>query len=277
MIGVAAQSIGPALDVASADVGVVHSVFSHAVNLLVRGDLWTVLAAAKPDLPFGIRAGLPNFDGLGLQAGDSVNIRAGFVGLGQSRLVVDCRSAPRWIPTFENNTAPAHGITARMAIIAGAARGRAWSGSAELARMAQNVLQRPSDLGAALAQVVGCGPGATPSGDDVLVGVLAVLTSPKAGAAGAGAAESLCRSLPSHLLQTTDLSAHLLRQAARGLFSRPVHELVSALISDSSSEQMQEAVQRVVETGATSGADTCAGLLEIAPHYFIPSQEKAAA
>jgi hypothetical protein len=92
---VQALSIGHALDADSAGFGIVHSVFARAVNLMVREEMWTLLAAEKADLPFGIRVA-------------------------------------------------------------------------------------SSDLGR--------GPGSTPCGDDVLVGILAVLNSPHSGAAGARAA-----------------------------------------------------------------------------------------
>src|SRR5262245_13828422 len=47
-----ALSIGHALNADSAGLGVVHSVFARAVNLMVREEMWTLLAAEKADLPF---------------------------------------------------------------------------------------------------------------------------------------------------------------------------------------------------------------------------------
>jgi hypothetical protein len=270
-----AVSVGHALDVASADVGIVHSVFAHAVNLVIRGDLWTLLAEAKPDLPFGIRVPLRNFEALELRTGDSVNVRAGFLGIGSGRMVVDCRAAARWIPSRADKLMA--GVANRLAVVMTAARGRSWHGSAELARAVRDALDCPDSLHKVLHSVVGRGPGSTPSGDDVLVGIFAVLTSLPAGPTGARHAQLLRRALRPFLPTTTDISRHLLRQAAQGLFGRPVHELVSTLIGDASSAGFGEVVRRVIETGATSGADTCEGLLEFAPTYFIYQPEKAAA
>jgi hypothetical protein len=95
-----------------------------------------------------------------------------------------------------------------------------------------------------------------------------VLTSPHSGAGGASAVESLGRALLPLLPTTTDVSAQLLRQAANGLFCRALHELVWALIGDPCAPQLSEQVRRVIEIGATSGADTCEGLLAFAPCYF---------
>jgi hypothetical protein len=268
-----ASSVGYALDVDSPALGVVHSVFVRAVNLAIRGDLWTLLADDKADLPFGIRVTLSNFDRFGLKSGDVVSVRSGFVGVG-SRLVVDCRMASRWVPLRENKLEP--GLERRLAVLATAARRRSWRESAQMAHALKSAVDDTTSLGKVLAKVVGRGPGATPSGDDVIVGVLAVLTSPHSGMAGAMAAESFGRSMLPLLPTTTDLSGHLLRQAAKGLFCRDLHELVSALMGASFPLEFGEKVSRVIETGATSGADTCEGLLAFARSFFT-SQRRASA
>ena len=90
----------------------------------------------------------------------------------------------------------------------------------------------------------------------------------ESGAAGAAAARSLDRVDASAAAGTTDISVHLLRQAGRGLFGRAVHELICAISGDTNLQALRAAVQRVVETGATSGADTCMGLLAFAPSFF---------
>ena len=77
-----AISVGHALDIDLAGFGAVHSVFGHAVNLTIRGDMWTLLAEDKTDLPFGIRLALSNVHTLGLCSGDLVVVRSGFLGIG---------------------------------------------------------------------------------------------------------------------------------------------------------------------------------------------------
>jgi hypothetical protein len=258
-------SIGQALDLDSTGHGVVHSVFRHAVNLRIRAELWTLLADDRADLPYGIRVALSNFDGLRLRCGDRVTVRSGFVGIG-SRLVADCRAAPRWVPACGKKRMP--GLERRLAIVAKAVRNKSWHGSALMAHTVRLAVNDEITLGDVLAEVVGRGPGVTPSGDDVLVGVLAVLTSRHSGTRGARAVELLGRALLPLLPTTTDVSAHLLRQAANGLFCRDVHELVSALLGDPSAPPLSEKVGRVIEIGATSGADTCEGVLAFAPSYF---------
>ena len=90
---------------------------------------------------------------------------------------------------------------------------------------------RPDSLGSVLTCVVGRGPGLTPAGDDVLVGILAVLIHRRSGLAAAAAAR-LAGLIPPLLPTTTYISGQLLLQAMRGLFGRAVDELLSALTSD---------------------------------------------
>jgi hypothetical protein len=274
---VQALSIGHALDADSAGFGIVHSVFARAVNLMVCEEMWTLLAAEKADLPFGIRVASSDFDVLGFRNGDPVNVRAGFVsiGSGSTCFVVDCRAAPRWLPAHQNKIEP--GLAGRLAVLATVASDRSWHESARMAQALRSALEVSAALGDVLAKVVGRGPGSTPSGDDVLVGILAVLNSPHSGAAGGRAAESLSRAILPLLWTTSDVSGQLLRQAVKGLFSRDVHELVLALLGNPAPQQLRNTIRRVIETGATSGADTCIGLLAVAPSFFIPREERAAA
>ena len=111
----------------------------------------------------------------------------------------------------------------------------------------------------------------------MLIGILAVLRSAHSGPAGVAAADSLRRALLPLLPGTTDISGHLLRQAVAGRFSRAVHELVAALIENAALERLTDKIQRVVETGATSGADMCVGLLAAAPEFLRIDDERAAA
>ena len=147
-----------------------------------------------------------------------------------------------------------------------------------MARAATRSLQcgaRP--LEEALAGIVGCGPGLTPSGDDVLVGILAVLSSPLAGDAGAEAHRAMGRAVERLAPRTTALSGHMLRQAARGLLGRMPHDLVGALAGGLAADEFDCALCSIAATGATSGADICMGVLEAAQAFLRTGACKAAA
>lgn len=277
MLAVQASTLGPEPDVNSAGAGRVHSVFAHAVNVAMGTELWTLLASGQADLAFGIRTVLDDLTVLGVRRDEPVAVRAGFIGIGtgSARVVVDCRSATRWQPTTPY--AIATGLEQRLALLAAASAGRCWHESAVIARrVTAALLDEPQSLSGVLAQVVGRGPGLTPAGDDVLVGILATLRlTPSAWVATQAAI--LARSVEPLLASTTDLSAQLLRQAARGLFGRALHELVSALADDTAPGPLRERIDSAIAIGATSGADACAGVLAAARHFHLHSGERAAA
>ena len=250
------MSLGREVDVWKPRTGVVHSAFERAVNLLVDGELWTVLGAARADSPFGIRLAAGDA-ALDVKAADRVNVRAGYVGLG--RLIVDCRTASRWAPA--RWASPAPGLAARLAALEHAVRARAWHESAAMAGDVTDALRGPdAALAGAVRRTVGRGPGLTPAGDDVLVGILALLTSGAAGAAGEQAASRLAGALAPLLPTTSDLSRHLLQQAARGLAGRALHDLGQALMLDTAHGVLSDAIELVLESGCTSGADAATGL-----------------
>ena len=123
-------------------------------------------------------------------------------------------------------------------------------------------------LAAAARRVVGRGPGLTPSGDDVVVGLLTAL-----GMHGEPARERLSRALARVLPTTTDLSRHLVHEAALGLPGRALHELGAALLSG---VDLDGATTRALAIGATSGADAAVGLVAGCRHS-LPAPERATA
>jgi hypothetical protein len=56
-----------------------------------------------------------------------------------------------------------------------------------------------------------------------------------------------------------------------------VHELVCTLIGDPTPGRLLDAARRVIDTGGTSGADMCMGLLACARSFLPIHYERAAA
>lgn len=267
-----AIALGCEIDVRAPQSGVVHSSFERAVNLIMNSDMWTVLDADRPDGPFGIRLA-PGAAALGARVGDRVHVRAGYLGVG--RRVIDCRSASRWAPAPWPR--PAAGLAARLAVVEHAARGRAWAASAAMAHdLSEALHDSDADLDRAVRRSVGRGPGLTPAGDDVLVGILALLTSGAVGAAGAQAARRLGAALAPVLATTPDISRQLLLQALRGLPGRALHDLGQALMAGGSQAVLADAIEAALESGATSGADACLGLAAACRFSFFNAQRLAA-
>lgn len=103
-----------------------------------------------------------------------------------------------------------------------------------------------------LLRLVGSGPGTTPTGDDVVVGVLATLS-----ATHVAAHARLSRHLPALLGRTTAASRHDLAAAADGCYAEHIHRTVAALADV---RLVPATVERARTWGATSGLDQAAGV-----------------
>ena len=271
-----AVSIGPALGYRAVATGAVHSVFPHALNMVVGDQLWTVLAAGRPDLPFGIRVAADTLSGLPVHPGDPVSVRGGFLAMGKQAVMVDFRNAPHWQVSEPVKLEP--GLEGRLAIVTKVAGRKAWRHSAFIARDVTSHLARDSHLLAdVLAKAVGRGPGLTPAGDDVLVGILAVLALPQSGDPGHVARNALTRLLPALLPKTTSLSAYLVRQAMEGHCSKALCDLLCALAAGSSAVDLMRTITGILATGATSGADMCMGIAAAATGFLAPTVFEEAA
>lgn len=105
-----------------------------------------------------------------------------------------------------------------------------------------------------LRTMVGAGPGTTPSGDDVIVGVLAGLR-----ALGLDRqAAALALQLGPLIGNTTLASRHYLSAAIEGRFGEHVHRLVAALAHG---EPTERTLENAALWGATSGTDLLFGLV----------------
>jgi hypothetical protein len=257
---VSAQAIGSVIELRAPRAGQVHSVFTHAVNLQVGDELWTVTDCGGHDAAFTVRlAGAVVPGDLGLRSRDPVYVRSRHIRAGTA--VIDARTAVRWTPPGYD--VDRSGLSQRAADLEAAARPVAWAGSWPLAGGIVEALAsgRRGDLDDAVGRTTGRGPGLTPSGDDVLVGILAVFTAPGVEARCEPVAARLRVALAPTLATTNEISRALLAQASQGRVSRPVWELARALLSASPTALFSQARADVLSTGATSGGDTCAGLI----------------
>jgi len=119
--------------------------------------------------------------------------------------------------------------------------------AAASARDAQQVRKHVSLL-------IGAGPGTTPSGDDVIVGLLAGCALVGDRATFALVAHTV-RPLLTH---TTVASRHYLSAAIDGRFGEHIHELAAAVTGHSSPTR---AIARAKTWGSSSGIDALTGLL----------------
>jgi hypothetical protein len=260
----------------------VQSIYRSVVNISTADGLLTVASPEGGGLPNGILADLgPDWREIGLWSGMVVSASGTTIRVPDARLEIQIDAAAQWSPRLRSSADAADIAAARWRRRAGAtraiARGRA-SAAGFGALLSEDVAHDPigilgvarpilSELVVALetgdrtraaeaaAGLVGLGPGLTPSGDDVLVGIeaaLHALARPSAGflALAMGGVDG----------RTTALAATLLRHAGAGEFAERLHSLLAALLG-ADDEAIPAALDRAVAWGATSGTDCLLGVL----------------
>jgi len=105
---------------------------------------------------------------------------------------------------------------------------------------------------------IGRGQGLTPSGDDFLVGIMAV--EHLLGRAGSGVSQAIrkiSRELPG---LTTQVSANYYYNASEGFFSTVILDMLAALLNEPEFD-FEECAEALLNVGSRSGIDTYYGLL----------------
>ena len=269
----------PLAGLAGADArGSVLAAFDRSLYLDLDGQ---VVALASSDLSRGpIIITLRHPGALpGVNTGEPVRLHAGRLQVGP--VEVDLRNATVWDPTL-----PPAGATARSAArsvvidelltaatdesiagLLGTRRGGGASHSLLLASLSKGLgaidAWLSGRLDAALAsaivgrEVAGRGQGLTPSGDDLLVGIM-LGAGVLPGAAGVCNVQDVRHVLASAAMpRTTRISGAYLDAARHGWASEPWHALVRALAGQP--EDVRGAARRLLGIGETSGADTLTG------------------
>ena len=145
----------------------------------------------------------------------------------------------------------------------------------EWLRAARAAAEAPPPEPAKIAPLIGLGPGLTPSGDDVLGGVLVTLSHLGRGRLRDG----LWRVLHGAIAErTTDISRAHLAAAAEGLGGAQLHAVLS-VVTAGASEHIHAACAALGRVGHTSGWDALAGALLVlratANLDPVPERERA--
>lgn len=258
--------------------GRVHSVFDRVVNVEDRdGALVTLAVRSLDNAPDTAVLDIGRFGERVVAPGVAVSGGAGALQLGES-LRVTFDTAQPWSAALPAYPASEHTLRANLDVIDArldrfgfaaastvrrSARGFDAEVAARLGQLASDLVDALScgDDGRACddaKSMLGLGSGLTPSGDDFLVGLFAVLNvdgSPGQGllAGGAAVLDGAARS-------THAISLAALRNAARGRVRESIVALIEQLTVSGSRERMLDTLQRVLAIGSTSGADIVAGI-----------------
>jgi hypothetical protein len=254
----------------------VLAAFPRSAYLELRGRVVALAAASLGRGPLAIL--VDGFDGTLLSPGDEAALAEGRLRVGAYEIVLD--GADRWDPTLPRpsagaarrlpeveralaRTAPPESAAALLGHPPAAASARHHrlldTLGAGLAALAEGLRRRDAAgaLVTAVAAVAGRGPGLTPSGDDVLVGILHAMTAWPVLAEPAGGPPVRRRIAAAASPLTTRISAAYLRTAAEGWAAEPWHALIAAL--DRTDAALDAAVAALVRVGETSGADALTG------------------
>ena len=278
----------------------VHSVFPSTVNLEVEGTAWLVALSgpAVAIHPHAVTLEQSmDFRTWGLSVGDPATLLDGSLRLqGQVGIViVDLsqaqRPTPRLLPLIVR-LGGAHGAcVTRLAEVqheaccdlridalghaewaltalgvglrsAALALGTAAQAFARTPRHAFATEGALAMLKQSVAALVGLGAGLTPSGDDFLCGFLAAVHASDPGLMKDR--EELIKALNDavemNLQRTTQISAGLIRCAARNFWSLPLVDLAEALAGDREPEALR-ALDELCSLGHSSGSDIATGFL----------------
>ncbi len=289
--------------------GSVIATFQRSCYVLgANGGVMCVADNSLVDGPVMLRVGFPEpqyVDALGVRTGMPLLVEDGDLRLSPG-ILLRMSSARPWTPPVVKRLAPPEAILDCLSsLAAGLASAAPGDGLAPLVGCAEDLAnERPVRAGRvsrvihaalpglrqlvmglrthnALAidrgveRLIGLGPGLTPSGDDLLggmmVGRMRTLGARSGDSDGPyaspccpneqGTIEAMADGIRRHAAnRTTAISAGLLRHAAQGVGSAPVHHLVQLVSGTASPAQSTAAALAGAGAGHTSGWDCLAGL-----------------
>ena len=241
--------------------GTVHSVFDRVVNLAdASGHLASLAVRSLDNAPQTLLIDAARIDRRALRTGMAARARGGILDIEDARFALRFEHAAAWrarLPGYPDDDTP---LRANLEAVRAHPRADCQPLLEPLARAMADAL-RQDDVGAVHGHgraLLGLGPGLTPSGDDFLVGLFAVLNVPN----------SPCRRLrpacdailaDAHA-RTHAISVAALREAARGRVRDSVQALLRELVAGRP-PGLDDALARVLAIGATSGRDIVAGIV----------------
>jgi len=223
--------------------GRVHSVFERAINVLWHdGRLLTLHGPAPLAAPFAIALDeLPRYGAV------APSVRIAPSDLDWTKAETVPLGIPRGPLAFDWGALPAPPPSAAL---------RSGTGLRAMRDLGEGLAERdPVALADSAWRLIGLGEGLTPSGDDCVVGAIAVAhrLAPEWLASNVALRDRLAEAART---RTTDVARDFVLEALEGRFAESVRSLVAA----DSDAGASRAALRLLDLGATSGADTLCGI-----------------
>jgi len=276
--------------------GIIQGVYRTAINILFDGELVSLVSEEVQRGPLNITLKLPcgllNLSSFGVKAGDKVRIDDFALKLGE-RNIVSFGSASVYSPNqrFKDSILANNEIEANVEVMRGTAiHFGKMAGLGELLSAITpekagdkvrnlNIFssfafprivrlehafqsEKESALKNAVRELIGFGPGLTPSSDDMLAGLVLVCVLYAKNCERAKCVSKLIAQAILKEVQgrTTLLSEEYLKQASSGRGNEPVMRLCAALLTEGP-QAVERATMGALEIGETSGTDIILGIV----------------
>lgn len=257
----------------------VDSVFRRALNLqLNNSELLTIFPAGSPNAPAGLVGSHSIGQILGI-VGEEVQLCP--TGISFSTKTIEAANCQFVTNSLDERQLPLPSydylkrfqqsvqVQAKQGSFYGALANDAFN-SAQVARLERGRAQlklawiQPvtKDITHATRQLIGLGIGLTPSGDDYLLGLLLVLNHSIAADSIKDNVKlaTIKQAILDNIKTTTNISQVCLRAGIQYRYSEPLRELL--IVITNQTDPFEHALQAVLSHGATSGQDTCVGMLD---------------
>lgn len=247
----------------------VHSVFEHAINLVNHHSMMTLVSDSKPKAPLTWVCNLKSFSNHQIEHNMECIVRNDQLHIGD--LVIQFKDlSVQSLGSISDN------FKLSETVLNGCQTLLTWSIKQTIHEGAMGVFHEHDDLISVYfikklksylssfdihecKDFIGCGHGLTPSGDDVLVGMLAMAHAFN----HLGFVHVLFKLCEPQLTQTTDVSQSMLRHAFNGRFNDYQAQLIQAISLD---KDVKECAKQCSTLGHTSGYDFIVGVLM---YYFM--------
>ncbi|WP_172839187.1 DUF2877 domain-containing protein [Thermanaeromonas toyohensis] len=252
----------------------IHSVFDRAINLVSDGAFLALLPQERGGgegyATIAISRGI-SFTGLGLFPGYQVEAEDGYRVRLAPKVLVDFSLSLPWESPLKGIKAPLYIKEENLRLLQAALEGSTVPSPFKLVLAGSKnelillihklrtslLLQDPEGLEEALKGLIGWGPGLTPSGDDLILGLSLTRTIwRKAYGLQEGIWEKRVTSL---LGRTLPLSAFFLKEALQGRGHEFIEKVLACVLGKTPRE-MGEAVEELLGVGGSSGFDMALGV-----------------
>lgn len=274
-------------------VGEVHSVFERTFNVLIAGELAGISSKDVPKGPFNITTDIDSNTSMRslVRKGAKVSVAGGLLRVG-NELTISLNGAKVWqLKRGVAKSPNVESVKRNLSLVKKLAGGRK-DGLGQIVPQVENIISGtliddlklnqvsrvalPHITGLVSAvksgnlelvrqsakNLVGLGPGLSPSADDMLAGLMAGLRWAVNSFGGdVNRVDEVNRTIVGHVAEnTTLLSQQLLKHSALGEVNEAVEGLLEAILADEA-ENVKTAAEKVLAIGETSGVDTIVGIL----------------